>query len=347
MFSIFKKSGAAKVSIRHRDIHYEVPAGNTLLESALAVGVAFPHDCKVGTCGTCKYKLINGKVKEIRPSAVVLNAEELRDGYRLGCQALPRSDIEIELDHLGEAALFELGTFSAEITSMTLISHDIISLSLKLDRPMEYVAGQYIELEQSGISGKRSYSVSTAPKGNPSKNLNFHVRHVPGGAFTDWLFREDRVGEHLTAEGPMGFFYLRESDAPVICIAGGSGLAPILSLLEQMAFEKIDRSVILLYGGREQRDIYALNEIDTISLNLPGKMTFIPVLSKEPVKSDWDGDRGFVTETLKKIENLGDYHAYLCGPPPMIDAAEDYLIGAGVSTDNIHADRFFDRSNPS
>ena len=347
MFSIFKKGGASKVSILHRDIIYDALPGKTLLQSALAAGVAFPHDCKVGTCGTCKYKLINGKVKEIRPSAVVLDEIELREGYRLGCQALPRTDLEIELDHLGETALFELSTFSAEITSMSLISHDIINLRLKLDRPMEYIAGQYVELQHPDISGKRSYSISSAPKGSPSKNLNFHVRHVPGGAFTDWLFREDRVGEHLTADGPTGFFYLRESDAPIICIAGGSGLAPILSLLEQMVYEKIDRRVILLYGGREQRDIYALNEIDTLSLNLLGKLTFIPILSEEPVDSSWDGERGFVTEALKKIENLGNFHAYLCGPPPMIDVAENQLISAGVSTDNIHADRFYDRSNPT
>ena len=181
--------------------------------------------------------------------------------------------------------------------------------------------------------------------GGGSSELSFHVRLVSGGTYTEWLFAKDRVGESLTLHGPGGVFFLRPDDAPILCVAGGSGMAPIKSILESAAQEGLNRPVTYLFGARTQRDLYCLEEMEALAKRWSNTLQFIPVLSEEPEDSDWTGKRGFVTEYISDEDtgfDLKTCHAYLCGPPVMIDAAIAVLENHQVSVEHIHYDKFLD-----
>ncbi len=343
MFSLFKKK-CHQISVPQHAVSFEVKPGATVLEAALANGLALPHDCKVGTCGTCRYRLREGRVREIRPSALALSAQQLDAGYRLGCQSVPRSDLTIDLDELAPEPVFQRNRVDGIIVAATSLSHDIVQLSVRLKQPMPFVAGQYADLTVPAVDGARSYSFSSAPKGKPAEIVNFHIRRVPNGAFTGWLFSGERVGLEISVCGPQGNFHLREHDhAPILCVGGGSGLAPLLSILEEALWAGSVRPVTLLYGARTQKDLYCIAEIKELAAAWPAAFRYIPVLSAEPEDTDWHGARGFVSDHISGVADLSAHHAYLCGPPPMVDAAESALLNAGLPATAIHADRFYDR----
>lgn len=345
--ALFGKKPPISVTVTSHDLQFEVARGQTLLEAAQAAGIGFPHDCKVGTCGTCRYRLDEGKISELSPSAVSLGADELRAGWRLGCQTLPRSDLSIFLP----ALVSEIGPppslFEGAIVAVTPLTHDIVELRLKLNRPVTFVAGQYADLQVDGVPGARSYSFAAAPAAGSTDQPSFHVRKVPGGAFTEWLFGKSRIGAPLMLRGPMGQFRLRKGEAPIVCVGGGSGLAPLKCILEQALRQDCARPVTLLYGARTQADLFCLDEIAELGRRWAGPFRFLPVLSIEPEDSSWTGARGLVADLLPDVDNLAAAQAYLCGPPPMVDAAEDLLLRHGVTKEAIFADRFFDRSRPA
>ncbi|CAM5391748.1 2Fe-2S iron-sulfur cluster-binding protein [Sphingobium scionense] len=343
MFSILKKQRSSKVSIAGEPAILEIPRGKTLLEAMLAEGLAMPHDCKVGSCGTCRFKLMDGKIGELSPSALVLERDALSQGYRLACQAMPRSDLVIALDApLSRQQAVE--SFTATIVATSRLCPDIINLVVKIDRPMQFSPGQYADLTGPGMAEPRSYSFAFAPERGEAQRLEFHVRHVPGGLFTDWLFGEDRIGQTLDLSGPFGQFRLNDSSAPMLCLAGGSGLAPIMAILQQAQSMGANRPVTLLYGARTRQHLYCLDEIEALSAAWDAPFEFVPVLSEEDAGSDWTGGRGLVTEPIARLPGLTRTEAYLCGPPAMIDAAEAQLIQHGVLPEMIAADRFLDKS---
>lgn len=343
MLSFLRKKQARQVTISERDLAFSVPPGASLLEAMLANGIAMPHDCKVGTCGTCRYRLEEGKIGELSPSALSLTREDLEAGYRLACQTIPRSDLRIAVDRL-HGQMAAIAHYDAEIIATPNLSHDIIGLTLRLDRPITFTAGQHADLTAPGLIGARSYSFAFAPKGEAAGVVRFHVRKVPGGAFTEWLFAADRTGTKLQLSGPDGYFGLHDADASILCIAGGSGLAPILSILEEAQWAGTTRPVTLLYGARTRKDLYCTAEIEALRKGWPDTFDFLPVLSAEPEDSAWAGARGLVSDYIDKVAGLAGRQAYLCGPPPMIDAAEAALLAAGLTSDAIKADRFYDRS---
>ncbi|GAM16808.1 2Fe-2S iron-sulfur cluster-binding protein [Sphingobium fuliginis] len=343
MFSILKKQRSSKVSIAGEPAILEIPRGKTLLEAMLAEGLAMPHDCKVGSCGTCRFKLMDGKIGELSPSALVLERDALSQGYRLACQAMPRSDLVIALDApLSRQQAVE--SFTATIVATSRLCPDIINLVVEIDRPMQFSPGQYADLTGPGMAEPRSYSFAFAPERGEAQRLEFHVRHVPGGLFTDWLFGEDRIGQTLDLSGPFGQFRLNDSSAPMLCLAGGSGLAPIMAILQQAQSMGANRPVTLLYGARTRQHLYCLDEIEALSAAWDAPFEFVPVLSEEDAGSDWTGGRGLVTEPIARLPGLTRTEAYLCGPPAMIDAAEAQLIQHGVLPEMIAADRFLDKS---
>lgn len=344
MFSFLKKPGPNKVTLASETRTLLVARDKTLLEAMLAEGLAMPHDCKVGSCGTCKFKLLDGKIRELSPSALALDRDELAAGYRLACQALPRSDLTIALDAplLSQQAV---ESYSAMIVAAPRLCPDIINLIVELDRPLCFTPGQYADLSVPGIDGPRSYSFAFAPKAGPARQLQFHVRHVSGGAFTDWLFGSEPIGTQLKVAAPYGEFRLNTSTAPMLCIAGGSGLAPIMAILQEALANGATRPVVLLYGARSQAHLYCLGEIGELKAAWNGPFEFIPVLSDEAPGNPWEGARGLVTQQIAGIPDLKKCEAYLCGPPAMVDQAEEELLSAGVSRDAIFADRFLDRSS--
>jgi len=344
MFSFLKKPKSNRVTVEVGAQSLMVPSGKTLLEAMLAEGLAMPHDCKVGSCGTCKFRLVDGNIRELSPSALVLERAELAAGYRLACQAMPRTDLTIALDAplLKQQAVQE---YTATIAAAPRLCPDIINLIVELDRPLDFTPGQYADLSAPGIDGPRSFSFAFAPAPGAVQQLQFHVRHVPGGAFTDWLFGGDRIGTQLKVTAPFGQFRLKSGSAPMLCIAGGSGLAPIMAILQEALAFGAHRPVTLLYGARSQPHLYCLEEIGELRAAWKADFEFRPVLSEEPSESSWPGARGLVTAQIASVPGLAFHEAYLCGPPAMIDVAEQALLDCGVAKAAIAADRFLDKSN--
>jgi NAD(P)H-flavin reductase/ferredoxin len=351
---LFQKTASTyKVSIPKLSVELDAPRDVTILEHALMKGVAFPHSCRVGTCGTCKARLVKGKVYELTDKAYTLSADELRENYVLACQSMPRSDLVLELpgnpESLQRTPVVER---AGEIRALRKLTHDIMELEIKIDQPVNYRAGQYCEIYVPGVihdeaHESRSYSFASPPGHAPVSVVRFHVRLVPGGAFTTWLHNEAKVGQRLKGHGPYGDFWLRPGQAPILAIAGGSGMAPLKALLEQAFSDGVARDVKYFFGARRREDLYCVEEMKALEAAWPGNFEFIPVLSGEPEDSDWEGPRGFVSERVRIVlgDRIADYHVYMCGPPPMLDSAEKIVLGAGVAPANIHADKFYDRSH--
>lgn len=318
-----------------------VAAGRTLLQAALAAGIPFPHNCRVGSCTTCKCRLVSGKIRALTDSAYVLSAADLKAGYILACQSALKTDVHVVLDRLG-LVLPKPRVVAAVIRGTRFLTHDILELSVELDEPLTYIAGQYAQLGVAGIEPARSYSFARAP--SDQQVLLFHVRLVPGGEMSEWLRRTDRTGTRLELDAPHGSFYLYAAAAPILCVAGGSGMAPIKAILEQALRDNCRRDVLYLYGARRQPDLYCLDEIAEIGRQWKGRFEFLPVLSEEPPDSDWRGARGLVTDWIGRSGfDVRAAHAYLCGPPAMVDAAAGVLSAAGVAAYDIHFDKFLDR----
>jgi NAD(P)H-flavin reductase/ferredoxin len=325
-----------------------VGARETILKAALKSGLAYPHECQVGACSSCKTLLVEGDIKPLTDFAYVLDMEEMRSGYILVCQSLAKSDLKLRVTSLDDGiGTISAGTFDGELTSVSNLTRDILHVRVALSEPMHYHAGQYANLSVPGVEGSRSYSFAEAPGAGGTTDLSFHVRLIPDGAVSGWLAGADRVGTTIGVDGPYGIFHLREADVPILCIAGGSGMAPIKAMLEHGGERALDRPVVYLYGARAQADLYADALVDKLVVGWRGPIRFLPVLSEEPDDSDWQGARGLVTDFIDAVDDfkLAGCQAYLCGPPAMIDAAWPILTNAGVRGRDIYFDKFTDRSH--
>jgi p-cymene methyl-monooxygenase electron transfer component len=338
----FKKALPWNVSIQPGGQQFAVVAGETVLERALKDSIAYPHDCTVGTCGSCRSRLLSGKVDAITPFSYTLSREELEAGYILACQAIPKSDLVLEVD-IPDGALVAAKTVAAKLVAVEDLTHDIKCARWALDKPLQYRAGQYMNVRRAGDALHRSYSFAVAPDDSGNRTVTTFIRLVPGGVFTEHLFKGQPLDSEYKVDGPHGNFWLREGTGPIICIAGGSGLAPIISVLQQAARQKLRRDCILLFGARGARDLYAVEEIAAIRGLWKASFDYWPILSDEQV----EGYRqGLVTKFIPEaLAALGaPAQAYLCGPPGMIDAGIATLSGTGIAMEDIHYDRFTDAS---
>lgn len=357
---LFKREAKplSKISIAPHDTVIEGKQKYAILDTALSQGIDFPHNCRVGGCGACKCKLISGEVRELTDSSYVLSKEELDQGYILACQSLPRSDVAVEIPGIAKDDVKQgvvVKQQQGRITALSPLTHDILQVTLSVPEAVNFSAGQYMDISVPGIIEQaRSYSFASAPSNESAGDdtLSFHIRHVPGGEFTDWLHKdgEDRIGTSLTVNGPFGQFGLQPGTDPIICIAGGSGMAPIKAMLEDMVAKNIARDVRYFFGARTQADLYAVAEMEQLAKRWLARFEFIPVLSEEPADSDWQGLRGLVTEPLAGYtkeagSRLATMQAYLCGPPPMLDAAMDILHAQGMDDDAMFFDKFLDKSH--
>ena len=333
MFAFLTKKKPITAHINAQPI--VVQPRETLLQAALREGINFPHSCRVGGCASCKCKLVNGKVKELTEAGYILSDEDLDQGYILACQSVPQTDVSIEVDLGSQQARRRVG---GRVVSQDKLTHDITRLRVQLDEALAYKAGQFADISIESLSGvSRSYSFATPVQ--PDSQVSFFVRRVPGGVFSSAINDGIVVGQSVTIDGPAGDFWLRPSDAPILLVAGGSGLAPVLALLKDAVAHGVSRPVALLFGAREERDLYALDEIQEIARQWLGPFKFIPVLSAAAADASWRGERGLVIDKIPMVLAAGT-HAYLCGPPPMIDSAVALLKLHGVPAEYIHADRF-------
>ena len=344
------KTAGFRLTVGGTDLSAPVGTGQTLLQAALRQGIKIPHLCLVGECGSCRCRLRGGKVRLKSDISHHVDHDALRQGYLLACQSEALSDVDLAVPGLTpDASGHGLTVTGARIVSARALNHDIRHLVLELDRPIAYRAGQYAQLNVPGhpvlAEAPRCYSFCTAPEAQAQREVSFHVRRVPGGAFTDWLWAEDRAGQRLELTGPLGDFAFHDDQRPMVCVAGGSGLAPIKAILEQLCAQPSAPDVTLFFAARAQQDLYCLAEIARLQADWPGpgRLLLEPVLSQEPADSDWRGLTGYCGEHLASFCSPAESSFYLCGPPAMIDSILGHLDGK-VAAQHVHYDRFLDRS---
>jgi propane monooxygenase reductase subunit len=338
-------------------IEIEVSEEETILNAAFRQGIMLMHGCREGQCSACKSFLVDGEVDMDKYSTFALPDFEEQEGYTLLCKAHAVSDLEIELLNFDEDALrnaLPLVTTEAQIEAIERLTADIFRLSLKLpDDKLGFHPGQYVDIQMPDPDVKhRSFSMSnTRQEGG---RLEFMIKLYPDAYFAGMLDRAQAsggagangkpalaIGDTLTVVGPYGAFTLRESTRPLVFIGGGAGMAPIYSLLTSMAEQGLDRQAIFYYGARTEADLFHLTEITALAEQLP-QFTFVPVLSHcADDDRSWTGERGMVTDVVERLEEgLADVDAYLCGPPPMVDAALALLERHNVPSEQIFFDKF-------
>jgi len=351
MFGLFKKAGPQEVSLNSDQYKFEVQPDQNILDAALKAGIAFPHDCRVGSCGTCACKLTKGKIKPTADFSYVLDGEQLKSGMILACQSRAKTPVSIDVEIDDSVKVEATNSYIAVVKKVTPLTHDIMELTVEIDGLNHNgLAGQYAELMVKKVGGSRSYSFAKAPANENSKELSFYIRNVPKGKFSGWLFGKDPTGQKIELNTPFGSFYYRDKSTPMVCIAGGSGMSAVKAVLEQAALDQAERDAIFLFGARTQQDIYSQKELEVIKKQWNPNYSFeyIYVLNMEPEDSDWKGPRGLVTDYLKSdyIEkgklDMKECQGFLCGPPPMIDAAIAAFTAEGMPNEEIFFDKFLD-----
>jgi propane monooxygenase reductase subunit len=333
------------------DLEMEVDEDETVLDAAFRQGITLMHGCREGQCSACKSFLIDGDVQMARYSTFALADYESEEGYILLCKSHAYSDLTVELINYDEEVLrsaVPIQHLTTQIAAVTPLTSDIVSLRLRLLEPaaFEFKAGQYADISIPGTEHHRSFSMATTPSGaGEAGEIEFIIKKYPGGHFSGLLDDELKAGDKLEITGPYGSFTLREkSDRRIVCIGGGAGMAPILSLLRHLAELGSDRPVVFYYGARTAEDLFYLPELAELAASLPD-LRFVPALSHSD-SCDWDsigvaGQFGLITDVVGRSEpDLSESDLYLCGPPPMVDAAIALLQSRDVPTDRIHFDKF-------
>lgn len=317
------------------------PADNeeTILKSALKHGHNFPYGCRNGACGSCKGKLIEGKI-HYQNDVTGISTQETREGYALFCQAVPESDVIIETKEIDQVGEIEIRKLPCRVIEIEKLNHDVIRLLLKLpsSERLQFLAGQYIDLLLHN-GKRRSFSLANAPHNDDS--LELHIRHYDGGLFSEYAFHELKEATLLRFEGPLGTFFLREdSERPIIMVAGGTGFAPIKSIIEHSIHLDDKRPIHFYWGARKEEDLY-LNQLAQSWADEHEHIKFTPVLSEIDGQDQWQGRTGFVHNAiLEDIEDLSKYEVYTCGPPPMVHAVLDSFVERGLSAEFIYSDSF-------
>jgi Na+-transporting NADH:ubiquinone oxidoreductase subunit F len=334
--------GTVKININNGTKELEVEGGQPLLKALNGEGVFIPSACGGrGSCGLCKVQVTEGGGEYLPTELPWISDEEKKQHIRLSCQFKVKSDISIVIPE----SLFLVKEFSTVVESIRDLTHDIQEVRLLLKDPTEITtkAGQYIqfevpEYEDSEESVYRAYSMASAPSDN--KHVELEIRLVPNGICTTYVHKHLKEGDHVTINGPYGDFFLRETDNNIIFIAGGSGMAPIKSMLLDMEKKGIKRKATYFFGARSKRDLFLLDEIHALEEKMPN-FKFVPALS-EPQKEDkWDGEVGLITDVVRRmVENGPSSEAYLCGSPGMIDACIKVLNEVKVPPENIFYDKF-------
>ena len=335
-----------KVTVEPSGRSFEVEPGEKILAAAIRQGIGLPYGCKNGACGSCKCLKLSGEVTVGPHQEKALSAEEEAQGYVLTCQGLAHSDVVLESRQVAEEGSYPIKKMPVRVTQLERLSHDVMRMQLQMPATnvMHYHAGQYLEFVLADGT-RRSYSMATAPhllmeSGNPLVDL--HLRHMPGGRFTDHVFEVLKEKAIMRIEGPYGSFYLREdSDKPIVMLASGTGFAPIKALIEHMQFANVQRPVVLYWGGRRPRDLYMQDWLEQQLPSLPN-LSWVPVISDAEAEDQWQGRTGFVhLAVLQDLPDLSGHQVYACGTPAMVEAARrDFVAQAGLPDHEFYADAF-------
>ena len=330
-----------QITVQPSGHQFSCAPDETVLAAALRAGVGLPYGCKNGACGSCKGKLLTGSLTHGAHQLKALSGAEEEAGAALFCCATPHSDLTIEVREVAGAGEFPIKKLPSRVTTLDRVGADVIILSLQLPAAerFQYRAGQYVEfLLKDGK--RRSYSMANAP--HVGDQLTLHIRHLPGGLFTDQVFTTLKERDILRFEGPLGTFFLRDdSNKPMVLLASGTGFAPIKAIVEQAIANDAGRAMVLYWGGRRPQDLYLHELCEEWVRSIPG-FRYVPVISNALAEDHWTGRAGLVHRAvMEDLPDLSAYQVYACGVPVMVDAARgDFVAQCGLPADEFFADAF-------
>jgi propane monooxygenase reductase subunit len=344
---------ADKHVVRFEPVGIEIEVGEeqTILRAAAEQGIMLMHGCKEGQCASCKSFILDGEdIEHDRYSTFALPDYELEEGYTLLCRAHAYEDLTIELLNYDEEMIrsgLPIQQGVAEVVANDRVTHDMRHLVLRLIEPAEikFFPGQYMDIAIPGSDDVRSFSMANTSS-RENGRLEFVIKVYPDGQFSKFLDERVAVGDRLDLTGPFGVFTLRDSDADLVFVGGGAGMAPILSLLRSMAERGIERKATFFYGARGLRDLCFEQELRALEEKLPD-FRYVPALSEPGEADDWAGETGLITDVVKRLaDGLAGAHAYVCGPPPMVEAALPLLTTLGIDEKRIYYDKFTTTGEP-
>jgi CDP-4-dehydro-6-deoxyglucose reductase len=330
-----------KVTVQPSGQSFDVEENESVLTAALRQGVMLPYGCKNGACGSCKGKIVSGSVDYGHYHARVLTEDERAHGKALFCQARPLGELVIECRTIGAAKDLAVRLLPCRVHKLDKVADDVVIVQLKLpaNERLQFLAGQYIDFLLKG-GERRSFSMANPP--HADELIELHIRHVPGGSFTDHVFGKMKERDILRLEGPLGSFFLREdSTKPIVLVASGTGFAPIKSIIESAFHRKVERPMVLYWGGRRPKDLY-LNALAQKWALEHRHFRSVPVASEARPEDAWSGRSGFVHRAvMQDLPDLSGTQVYACGVPAMIDAARrDFITQCQLPEDEFYADSF-------
>ncbi|AEK63376.1 CDP-6-deoxy-delta-3,4-glucoseen reductase [Collimonas fungivorans] len=330
-----------QITVQPSGRQFSCDEGETILTAAIRAGVGLPYGCKNGACSSCKGKLLEGDISHGAHQEKALPVKEEQLGFALFCCATPHSDVTIEAREVAGIGEFPVRKMPTRVVKLDKVADDVIVLSLQLpaNERLQYLAGQYVEFMLRD-GKRRSYSMANAPY--KDEYLTLHIRHMPGGLFTDQVFTTMKERDILRLEGPLGTFFLREdSDKPMVLLASGTGFAPIKALVEQCAHTGSQRPITLYWGGRRPQDLYMMALCEEWAATLPD-FTFVPVISNAQPEDQWQGRNGFVHQAvIDDLPDLSAYQVYACGAPVVVESAQrDFVALCKLPAEEFYADSF-------
>ncbi|MEJ2662628.1 MAG: 2Fe-2S iron-sulfur cluster binding domain-containing protein [Spirochaetia bacterium] len=334
---IFLRYGDCKITINKKK-ELTVQGGENLLQALSEQKIYIPSACGgKATCGHCKVQVVKGGGPILPTEEIFITSEQKAEGYRLACQVKIKEDLEITIpEHI-----LETREYSAVLENKVSVTHDIVELTILLQEPaqMKFQPGQYVQFLVPGTNEFRAYSIASSPSLVP--RIKLLVRLVPGGLCSSYIHEVLSVNDRITLTGPYGEFFLQqESKRSIICIAGGCGMAPIQSILQYQIEQGMPRPFLFFFGARTQKDLFYTEALREIEKKYP-KFQYIPALSEADESGSWEGETGLVTEVVARhLTDGGNFEAYMCGPPPMIDAATGVLQNKGIDESKIYYDKF-------
>ena len=315
-----------------------------MLAAGIRQGIGLPYGCKDGACGSCKCKKISGSVVHGAHQSKALSVEEEEAGFVLTCCGVAHSDVVLESRQVTEVGAFPIKKMPVRVSSLERASHDVMVMRLQLPAAdtFQYHAGQFVEfLLRDG--DRRSYSMANAPHTQAAvPQMELHLRHMPGGKFSEHVFGTMKEKDILRIEGPYGSFYLRDdSPKPMVLLASGTGFAPLKAIIEHMLFKRITRPATLYWGGRRPADLYQQAWIESRLAEMPN-LRYVPVISDALPEDGWRGRTGFVHRAvLQDCPDLSGHQVYACGAPIVVDSARaDFSALAGLPAEEFFADSF-------
>ena len=328
------------VTVQSSGHTFDVEENEFILEAALRQGIAFPYGCRSGSCGTCLGQVISGDIHYPEGLPLTVMEHEHEEGKAVFCVSVAKSDLVLDIKEVSSSTEIEIKLLPARVASLRKLADDVMEMSLTLPAKerLAFKAGQYIEFILRDRT-RRAFSLANAP--SHDETLDLHIRHVPDGTFTGHVFNEMKEKAILRFEGPFGTFSIREnSNRPLILIAGGTGFAPIKSMVEQLLEEHDTRPIHLYWGARAKADLYR-NDLPEKWAFQHEHIHYIPVLSEAKDSDKWQDREGFVhTAVVDDFPDLSGFDVYMAGPPPMIDAAKAAFIKQGLPDDQLFSDSF-------